>query len=53
MGVSVENLLNDFQLTFEYCGCEVTSIHKFYGAMFNYQNESLSENAKIYIETFT
>lgn len=52
-GISIKNLLNDFYLTFEYCGCELLETHVFYGAMFNYKNESILENSKIYIESFT
>lgn len=51
-GVSVKNLLNDFQLTFEYCGCEITSIHIFYGAMFKYPNTQLQKNVQAYLKTF-
>ncbi|WP_425236457.1 NAD(P)H-dependent oxidoreductase [Ulvibacterium sp.] len=51
-GISVKGLLNDLHLTFEYCGCEVTHLHVFYGAMFNYQNGLLEENAKSYFNIF-
>jgi putative NADPH-quinone reductase len=52
MGISVQHLLNDFRLTFEYCGCEVTQLHIFYGAMFNYTEAVIQENTESYINTF-
>ncbi|MEM6542213.1 MAG: hypothetical protein AAF634_13705, partial [Bacteroidota bacterium] len=39
-------ILNDFRLTFEYRSCEITNGHKFYGALFNYENALLLKNAK-------
>ena len=51
-GVSVSNLLNDFQLTFQYCGCSITHLHVFYGAMFEPSTEDLLRNSKEYIQTF-
>jgi putative NADPH-quinone reductase len=51
-GISIKNLLNDFQLTFEYCGCEITELHIFYGAMFNYTEANMLENTESYISTF-
>ncbi len=52
-GISIKSLLNDFYLTFEYCGCEIMDTHVFYGAMFTYNRELLLKNAETYVKTFT
>ena len=51
-GISVPSLLNDFQLSFIFCGCEITHIHVFYGAMENPSEEELSTNSHAYVNTF-
>lgn len=51
-GLTLEDLLNDVRLTFEYCGCEFTHMHVFYGAMFEPTDESILENAKEYVDSF-
>ncbi len=51
-GISLAQLLNDFILSFEYCGCEITKLHTFYGALFNPSQESIAENTADYVSTF-
>ena len=51
-GISVSSLLNDFQLSFQYCGCQITHLHCFYGAMYEFSEEQLLGNAKEYVEAF-
>ena len=51
-GLKLPDLLNDLKLTFEYCGCEFTHMHSFYGAMFDPNDEAILENALAYVETF-
>ena len=51
-GISVSSLLNDFQLSFQYCGCEITRLHVFYGAMFDPSEEDLSKNSREYVNAF-
>lgn len=51
-GLTVSSLLNDFQLSFQYCGCEISQLHLFYGAMFEPSKASLLENAQKYVSTF-
>lgn len=52
-GISVASLLNDFQLSFQYCGCTITQLHIQYGAMGELSAEDLKQNAKAYIDTFS
>ena len=49
---SVLGLLNDFELSFRYCGCEVTHLHLFYGAMHEPSEVDLSNNAEEYVRAF-
>jgi len=51
-GISVLSLLNDFHLSFQFCGCEFTNLHVFYGAMGPVSPEDLLHNAKAYIAAF-
>ncbi|MEM9324854.1 MAG: NAD(P)H-dependent oxidoreductase [Bacteroidota bacterium] len=51
-GLSVADLLNDVMLTFTYCGCEISHLHVFYGAMFDPSPEQIEENARDYVEAF-
>ena len=51
-GISVASLLNDFMLSFQYCGCELGHLHVFYGAMFEPSEESVLENAREYANAF-
>ena len=51
-GVSVSALLNDVLLSFEYCGCTITHIHTFYGALEQPTNESLYQNSAEYLNSF-
>ncbi|WP_394748476.1 NAD(P)H-dependent oxidoreductase [Spongiimicrobium salis] len=50
--ISVPDLLNDFKLTFQYCGCIVDKLHVFYSAMFDPSEQSIQENTREYINTF-
>lgn len=52
-GLSVSSLLNDFQLSFQYCGCIITQLHVQYGAMGELSAEDLGQNAQKYIDTFS
>ncbi|MBX2876195.1 MAG: hypothetical protein KTR30_29010 [Saprospiraceae bacterium] len=49
-GVPVDTLLNDFTLSFEYCGCEVSHLHVFYGAMHESSERVIVNNAKAYVD---
>ena len=51
-GISVSTLLNDFQLSFQYCGCTVTQIHVLYGAMGELTEEDVLQNSQEYIDAF-
>ena len=50
--ITVSNLLNDFKLSFQYCGCEFKHLHIFYGAMYSPSTTFISSNAKKYVATF-
>ena len=50
--ISIKDLLNDFQLSFQYSGCEINALHVFYGAQFNPSTQSIQENAVKYVNTF-
>ncbi len=50
--ISVSNLLNDFKLSFQYCGCLIDELHIFYGAMFNPSEQSILENTEEYLNKF-
>ncbi len=52
-GISLASLLNDFKLSFQYCGCTITQLHAQYGAMGELSAEDLGHNAKKYITTFS
>lgn len=51
-GITVSSLLNDFQLSFQYCGCEISNLHVFYGAMYEFSEEALLKNSSEYVNTF-
>ena len=51
-GLNVESLLNDFQLTFQYCGCTITQLHLFHGAMFEPSKQAVLTNAECYVNSF-
>ena len=51
-GISVSTLLNDFQLSFQYCGCTITQIHVLYGAMGEFSEEDVLQNSQEYIDAF-
>ena len=51
-GIPVSTLLNDFQLSFQYCGCTITQFHVLYGAMGEPSEEDLAQNSQKYISTF-
>ena len=51
-GIKLSNLLNDFILSFEYCGCKIGPLHVFYGAMFDPTDRELEENAEEYVRLF-
>jgi putative NADPH-quinone reductase len=51
-GLTLEYLLNDVRLTFEYCGCAFTHMHTFFGAMFEPKDEAILENTKAYVDSF-
>lgn len=51
--LSVSTLLNDVQLSFQYCGCTITQIHALYGAMGSLTEERIAQNAQTYIRTFS
>lgn len=50
--ISVEDLLNDFILSFQFCGCDFEKFHIFYGAMYEPTPLSIMENAKEYTAAF-
>ena len=51
-GISVSNLLNDFQLSFQYCGCTITQLHILYGVMGEVSAEDLVRSSQQYISAF-
>jgi len=51
-GLPINDLLNDVKLSFVYCGCEISNIHIFNGAMFEPKTSDVVENANEYINTF-
>ncbi|MEO1654177.1 MAG: NAD(P)H-dependent oxidoreductase [Bacteroidota bacterium] len=51
-GIPVASLLNDFSLSFQYCGCEISQLHVLHGAMEVSSTGILQENAQAYVNTF-
>ena len=51
-GIPLPDLLNDFKLSFEFCGCKVGKLHAFYGAMNEPTDQVILENAKAYVDAF-
>ena len=51
-GITVKDLLNDVTLSFIYCGCEISDIHLFHGAMYEPETSDISLNANEYVSTF-
>ncbi len=51
-GIPIKSLLNDITLSFLYCGCEITNIHLFHGAMYEPAISDVNINAEKYISTF-
>lgn len=51
-GIEIKELLNDFTLTFTYCGAKITDFHVFHGAMFGPSPSDLSADAEKYIAKF-
>ena len=51
-GISVSDLLNDFQLSFRFCGCEITHLHVLYGAMDHPTEVDLAHDSQAYIQAF-
>lgn len=51
-GIPVQDLLNDVTLSFGYCGCEITNIHLFHGAMYEPKESDIISNAKEYVKIF-
>jgi len=51
-GIPLKDLLNDVSLSFVYCGCEISNIHIFHGAMYEPKASDIGANAGEYVSTF-
>lgn len=51
LGIPIEDLLNHFKLSFIFCGCEISNIHTFYGAIYEPKQSDVLDNAKVYVNT--